>query len=636
MRLRIATRAARLILTGGAAFGLMGGLIPVAAQAQGTIRISTGPRQRTYPETLDIAISAMEEGKHIQALAPLRDALGRDRNTPEGVLALGTLYLQAGSYTRAAREFDRAAALAPDDPLARWGQALAALALGKRDPAAFDAFAAGDIPAAPTVAAYVRLLSGEAGAVRDATRDITPTDPDPLRLEVAGFAALRGGKGGDDARRGEALLTALLARPDMKALTEDRALLFPFEVARPATGGATPLPEAIGFPEPAGGFPFTGRVTLSPSGTLPTGAAYVTFSTEGGGGFLAAVNAAPWVSEWNTANYPNGLYTLRTTVLDSDRHILSETSRTVTLANAGAPPSRALTETERKDLRGRLLALLTPRPSRKAAHWALSQLADARGDADAAVAHREAVLAIDPAFGNAFALVKQHNRETRGAQASYSYWKGITTDKIVAITFDDGPNPLPARTPALLNALKKNDVRATFFVIGARAEQNLDLLKRMDDEGHEVENHSYSHPNLTYLDAAGVERELGRTSVIIREATGKRPQFYRPPGGNFNKSVAGCAEALGMAGAYWTIDGLKFERDPFTAAQLAKFVLTQVRPGAIILLHNAPQNTIDALPLLAAGLRAKGYEMVTMSELARRASPGGTSARELKSYTGGD
>jgi peptidoglycan/xylan/chitin deacetylase (PgdA/CDA1 family) len=106
------------------------------------------------------------------------------------------------------------------------------------------------------------------------------------------------------------------------------------------------------------------------------------------------------------------------------------------------------------------------------------------------------------------------------------------------------------------------------------------------------------------------------TSVAVRDVTGRRPRFYRPPGGNFNTAVVEAAAALGMSGAYWTVDGVKTEQKVgATPEQLTKFVSDRVRPGAIVLLHNAPTVTIAAVPLLVRALRAKGYTLVTMTEL---------------------
>jgi peptidoglycan/xylan/chitin deacetylase (PgdA/CDA1 family) len=346
--------------------------------------------------------------------------------------------------------------------------------------------------------------------------------------------------------------------------------------------------------------------------------ALVTYTIEGT--LNASTNYAPFNADWNTERVPNGLYTLRTTVYDAGHNVLSDTTRTVNVRNANAPASSGrLTEAQAADLRARLAALLAPRASRKAAHFALAERAVKRGDTDAALLHVESVVAIDPQFNNARATLYRYNRETAGP--CEGVWRCETAEKLVALTFDDGPNPAPNRTPALLDALRSVDAPGTFFVVGVRAEENPALLRRMAAEGHEIGNHSFSHPNLTYLTPVAVDRELCRTSVVVREATGRRPRFYRPPGGNFNRAVQDAAKALGMAGAYWTLDGLPYESPPIPPARLTRYVLENVRPGAIVLLHNAPDNTVAAIPDIVRGLRAKGYTVVTMSELVRRARP---------------
>jgi peptidoglycan/xylan/chitin deacetylase (PgdA/CDA1 family) len=114
-----------------------------------------------------------------------------------------------------------------------------------------------------------------------------------------------------------------------------------------------------------------------------------------------------------------------------------------------------------------------------------------------------------------------------------------------------------------------------------------------------------------------VERELGRTSFVIRQITGTRPRFYRPPGGNVNGLVQSAAEALGMSGAFWTADAHKHEEAASRQA-LTNYILREARPGAILLLHNAPDVTVAAVKDIVRGLRARGYQMVTMSELVRR------------------
>ena len=127
--------------------------------------------------------------------------------------------------------------------------------------------------------------------------------------------------------------------------------------------------------------------------------------------------------------------------------------------------------------------------------------------------------------------------------------------------------------------------------------------------GHEIANHSYSHPNLTTLSAVDVERELV-PDIGCGAGCDRSPstRFYRPPGGNFNTGVVEAAEALGMSGAYWTVDGVKTEQKVgATPEELNRFVLGRIRPGAIVLLHNAFTITINAIPALVqatAGQRA--------------------------------
>ena len=114
-----------------------------------------------------------------------------------------------------------------------------------------------------------------------------------------------------------------------------------------------------------------------------------------------------------------------------------------------------------------------------------------------ALARIESVVAIDPQFRSAYASLKEYNKKYVGM--GNGYWRGQTSEKLIALTLDDGPNPLKYRTPALLDMLRTLQVKATFFIVGARAEANPDLIQRMDAEGHEIANHSYSHPNLTFL-----------------------------------------------------------------------------------------------------------------------------------------
>ncbi|MDX1931628.1 MAG: polysaccharide deacetylase family protein [Capsulimonadales bacterium] len=579
----------------------------------------------TYRDLLDRALTSMEQGDHAAALSPLKEALLQDRTEACGLLALGTLYLHTGSATRAHQEFRRVHLSFPKDELARWGLCLSTFgkipfvgnetASGKASPDDEPEIPESEIPEPLSLLfqEYRILMSGKPEPVRNATSYVTTGEKDLLRLEIAGFAALRSG----DTERGLSLLRTLTEHPSMRPLAEDRALLFSFLPEAPTQPGAPTLPSAIGLPEPKTTATISGAVRLTPPQPLPDGVAFVAYDVRGGGGYTASTNYSPFTAEWNSTRFPNGLYLIRAVAYDTNGRELRTAERAVTVANRAAPLSRSLTSDARREFRERLLRLLTPRPTRKAAHYALAQAAARRGDEATALRHIESVVAIDPLYQNARASLREYNREVIGKCAPI--WRAVTREKLVALTFDDGPHPV--HTPTLLDALRAANAVATFFVVGIRAEAVPEMLRRMANDGHELANHSYSHPNLTFLPRTGIERELCRTSCIVREAIGKRPRFYRPPGGNVNRMVSDVAETLGMAGAYWTLDGLRYERPPFSAKHLTKYLLDHVRPGAILLLHNAPANTIAAIPEIVRGLRAKGYTPVTMSELARRARP---------------
>ena len=138
----------------------------------------------------------------------------------------------------------------------------------------------------------------------------------------------------------------------------------------------------------------------------------------------------------------------------------------------------------------------------------------------------------------------------------------------------------------------------------------------MTERGDEVENHSYTHPNMNLVIPSAAEAEMLRTSVLIQAMTGHQPHFFRPPGGNANASVQHLARSYGLSLAYWTVDALHAE-DVGSAPALIQYVMQHVRPGAIVLLHNGPDVTAAAIPGLVAALRAHGYSLVTLSQIAK-------------------
>lgn len=191
-------------------------------------------------------------------------------------------------------------------------------------------------------------------------------------------------------------------------------------------------------------------------------------------------------------------------------------------------------------------------------------------------------------------------------------WAPDERPKLVAFTFDDGP--YPQKSAQLLELLKRNKVKATFFIVGKDAQMQPELLRRIAREGHEVGNHSYTHSSFVGLDEAGITRELQQTDQLIRNLTGIATPIMRPPGGRLDASRYALVHNLG----YTVINdndnpGDYRESDPM---RLYTFTMMHSSRGAIICMHSGPLSTIRALPTIIEAYRKKGYKFVTVSEMA--------------------
>jgi len=195
-------------------------------------------------------------------------------------------------------------------------------------------------------------------------------------------------------------------------------------------------------------------------------------------------------------------------------------------------------------------------------------------------------------------------------RAPGTYYKANTQEKAIALTFDDGPDPID--TPAILDILKEKNVRATFFVLGQAAQDNPDLLKRIVIEGHEIGNHSFNHD---YQQRRLVE-EIKKTDQVVFASTGVHTYFYRPPGGFLSKLQLETVKKNGHIVALWSVDS-KDWRNPGVKL-IVDNVIKTVFPGAIILMHDGGYQrtqTVKALGPIIDALRARGYRLATLSEL---------------------
>lgn len=182
----------------------------------------------------------------------------------------------------------------------------------------------------------------------------------------------------------------------------------------------------------------------------------------------------------------------------------------------------------------------------------------------------------------------------------------------IALTFDDGPRP--ESTVALLEILKRFNVKATFFIVGAQAEKYPELVQRIYDEGHEIGNHTYSHTRLTKMTREELIEDIEKTRTIIFNQTGFIPYLFRPPGGKFNAEVLGIIKELNYSTVLWTTNSGDWKY--MNKDILTNRVISDSGPGNIVLMHNSiSSSTIDALPQIIEQLQAKHYELVTISNL---------------------
>lgn len=186
--------------------------------------------------------------------------------------------------------------------------------------------------------------------------------------------------------------------------------------------------------------------------------------------------------------------------------------------------------------------------------------------------------------------------------------KTAGTPKYIALTFDDGPSR--KYTPILLDGLKERGVHATFFLMGKNIEGEEDIVKRMSEEGHLIGNHSYEHIQLTKAGAKAVCEAVEHTQEQIEAITGKRPEYIRPPYGDWNEELE---EEIGMTPVLWSLDSLDWKLKD--TGKIIRQVLKDVKDGDIILLHDIFLSSVEAALELIDILQKEGYVFVTADEL---------------------
>ncbi len=194
------------------------------------------------------------------------------------------------------------------------------------------------------------------------------------------------------------------------------------------------------------------------------------------------------------------------------------------------------------------------------------------------------------------------------------YSGALTDEKVIALTFDDGPHP--RYTDEILDILCEYGIKATFFVIGRNAEAYPNQLRRIADEGHELGNHTYTHLELKCADKSKLMGELRKTESVVTNITGLRPKLFRPPRGYCSALTVGCNAEMGYKMVVWNVDTRDWAHS--SEDNICRAVMNGVHSGSIVLFHDyvsGEYHTPAALKRIIPALLSEGYRFLTVSEM---------------------
>ncbi|WP_410982216.1 peptidoglycan-N-acetylglucosamine deacetylase [Bacillus cereus] len=216
----------------------------------------------------------------------------------------------------------------------------------------------------------------------------------------------------------------------------------------------------------------------------------------------------------------------------------------------------------------------------------------------------------------------QSGEEVRGSWTPFSWvekyayaFSGPFNKAEVALTFDDGPDLI--FTPQILDKLKSYGVKGTFFLLGENAERYPNVVKRIENEGHIIGNHSYNHPNLAKVSDEEYRNQIVKTEETLKRLVGYAPKFIRPPYGEIREKQLGWSTEQNFMIVQWSVDTVDWKG--VSAEQITNTVLGNAFPGSVILQHSTPggnlQGSVDSLDRIIPELKAKGARFVTLPSM---------------------
>ncbi|MCX6378760.1 MAG: polysaccharide deacetylase family protein [Armatimonadetes bacterium] len=529
--------------------------------------------QTSFPYTpLQNALDNLVKGEILEASKQAQSAL--ELQPDHGLVQnlVGAIWLYAGEPRKARVAFESALQNSADRSLALYGLGLSYLAeddFGKAQANFEFAKESALNPEGVELAQnYARWLFGSSPV----TQRLKEGDTNVLMP----LAALKGMEQRANRKTAEARLSLEMAlnAPANTLLRQSWGVLMTFDKQQPLTTGYPILPSSVRMEMPQNSVEVY-RGNEKQDGTT----VYVNYEVDGQP--VGLVNSFPYTVIWNSRAVPNGLHELKITQMNANGVELKKTLKRIRVLNPEGEPRSEEERDRQVKLRTRLATLLTLQPDRCVCAYTLGEIALQSGERARAQGWFWRAAAIRPAFRD----VRQKLLACGGVEVSGEpVYGGLPTEKLVALTFDDGPKP--GMTEPLLEMLADAKAPSTFFVIGRHVTANPNLTKRIVDMGMEIANHSYTHRNLTKLTPTDLEREIVETQAAAFLATGKIPHFLRPPGGNWSDAVAAAVQKWGITSGFWTVD--VYGAEVINAQEVAKKTLESR-------LQSAKQSERDAL-----------------------------------------